>query len=216
MLSTKQLAAIRREYRLALLDEHTIAANPFDQLERWLTEAINAGLPEPTAMVLATVTPEGSPAARVVLLKGIEDGKLHFYTNIESPKGQQIAAHPRVALVFYWAELERQVRIEGIATLLDRDTVAAYFATRPRPAQIGAWASRQSSPLPSRQVLEEAVARYTEQFATTEHIPPPPWWGGYAVEPVMFEFWQGRESRLHDRFRYDRTTDGWVRQRLSP
>lgn len=216
MSITERLAALRREYRRASLDERSIAEDPLVQLEQWLQEAIEAELPEPTAMVLATVAPEGAPSARVVLLKGIDNGMLQFYTNIESVKGQHIAAHPSVALLFYWAELERQVRIEGTAHLLDRETVAAYFATRPRAAQLGAWASRQSSRLESRKVLEEAFASYEKQFAGVESIPPPPWWGGYAVEPHAVEFWQGRENRLHDRIRFERTTTGWQRWRLAP
>ncbi len=216
MLTTDQLAAIRREYRFAQLDESSIAADPLAQFQRWLEDAIRAELPEPTAMALATVDANGNPAVRVVLLKGIEDGRLLFYTNIESPKARALAINPAVALLFYWAELERQVRIEGTATLLDRETVAAYFATRPRGAQIGAWASRQSTPLASRAELDEAIARYQHEFATVDQIPPPPWWGGYAVEPRVIEFWQGRENRLHDRFRFERTTAGWSRQRLSP
>lgn len=216
MLRTAQLAAIRREYRLARLDESSLAGDPFEQLQRWLDEAIRAELVEPTAMALATADADGKPTVRMVLLKGIENGRLHFYTNLESPKARAIAANPRVALLFYWAELERQVRIEGIAELLDRRTVEAYFATRPRGAQIGAWASHQSTPLASRETLDEAIAEYERRFADAEQIPPPPWWGGYAVEPHAFEFWQGRENRLHDRFRYERTTTGWSRQRLSP
>ncbi|MCX7930301.1 MAG: pyridoxamine 5'-phosphate oxidase [Chlorobi bacterium] len=216
MLTSERIAAIRREYRLAILDESSIAADPIEQLVHWLEEALHAEVPESTAMVLATADASGAPSARVVLLKGIENGRLHFYTNLESPKARDIAANPRVALLFYWAELERQVRIEGIAALLDHETVAEYFATRPRGAQIGAWASRQSAFLSSRQELEESVARYEHQFADTEQIPPPPWWGGYAVEPHAFEFWQGRQNRLHDRFRFERTTMGWSRQRLSP
>lgn len=216
MSIAEQLAALRREYRRAMLDERSIAGDPLVQLEKWLQEAIEAELPEPTAMVLATVTPEGAPSARIVLLKGIDNGRLQFYTNIESAKGRHLASHPAVALLFYWAELERQVRIEGIAHLLDRETVAAYFATRPRAAQIGAWASRQSSHVESRAALEGAFARYEEQFADVASIPPPPWWGGYAVEPHVFEFWQGRENRLHDRIRFDRTTRGWQHYRLAP
>ncbi|MCX8050673.1 MAG: pyridoxamine 5'-phosphate oxidase [Chlorobi bacterium] len=216
MLRSAQLAAIRREYRLARLDESSLAGDPFEQLQRWLDEAIRAELVEPTAMALATADADGKPTVRMVLLKGIENGRLHFYTNLESPKARAIAANPRVALLFYWAELERQVRIEGIAELLDRRTVEAYFATRPRGAQIGAWASRQSAPLSSRETLDEAIAEYERRFADAEQISPPPWWGGYAVEPHAFEFWQGRENRLHDRFRYERTTTGWSRQRLSP
>jgi pyridoxamine 5'-phosphate oxidase len=216
MTTSAHLAAIRREYRSATLDESTIAADPIEQLQRWLDDAIRAEVPEPTAMALATATPDGKPSVRMVLLKGIDNGMLHFYTNLESSKSRAIAANPHVALVLFWAELERQVRIEGIAHLLDRQTVEQYFATRPRGAQIGAWASRQSSPLSSRAELEQAVATYEQTFATSESIPVPPWWGGYAVEPHAIEFWQGRESRLHDRFRYERTTTGWTRQRLSP
>ncbi|GIV55144.1 MAG: pyridoxine/pyridoxamine 5'-phosphate oxidase [Candidatus Kapaibacterium sp.] len=214
MLTSDQLAAIRREYRSARLDESTIAADPIEQLQCWLEDAIRAAVPEPTAMALATA--DGNPTVRMVLLKGIENGCLQFYTNIESAKARAIAVNPNVALLFYWAELERQVRIEGRAQLLDRETVAAYFALRPRGAQIGAWASRQSTPLSSRAELEEAVAQIENQFAGIEQIPPPPWWGGYAVEPRVVEFWQGRENRLHDRFRFERTTTGWLRQRLAP
>lgn len=216
MISHEQLMQLRREYKRAVLDEHTLTDDPLEQLERWLAEAIAAQLPEPNAMVLTTVSAGGMPSARVVLLKGIENGALHFYTNIESRKGHDIAANNRVALLFYWAELERQVRIEGTAELLDRNTVATYFATRPRLARLAAWASRQSTPLASRSELEQALRQYEQQFAGEEHIPVPPWWGGYRVLPLAAEFWQGRENRLHDRFRYERATTGWQRQRLSP
>ncbi len=216
MLTADKLAATRREYRRDFLDESTIADDPLELLERWLSQAIEADLPEPNAMALATADEKGAPSVRMVLLKGITEGELHFYTNIESRKGKEIAANPQVALLFYWAELERQIRIEGHARLLDRETVAAYFETRPRAAQLGAWASRQSEPLESRTQLEDALSEYATRFADTPSVPPPPWWGGYAVRPHAFEFWQGRESRLHDRFRYERTTDGWRCMRLAP
>lgn len=216
MLSPDQLAALRREYRNAVLDERSIADDPLVQLERWLGEAIAANLPEPNAMVLATADEHGAPSARMMLLKGILDGELQFYTNLESRKGREIAVNPQVALLFYWPELERQVRIEGRARLLDRDTVAAYFATRPRAAQLGAWASRQSTPLESRAQLEDAFEQYAAQLLSSDSIPVPPWWGGYAVRPHAFEFWQGRENRLHDRIRYEWITTGWRRLQLAP
>jgi pyridoxamine 5'-phosphate oxidase len=211
-----KVSDVRREYALAGLSEQDLAADPIAQLRAWLDEA-RAVLPEEfTAMVLATADADGRPAARVVLLKGIDERGLVFYTHYDSDKGRQLAANPRAALLFYWAPLDRQVRIEGTVEKTSREESESYFASRPRGSQLGAWASPQSRPLTGREELERQVAAAAERFADGD-VPLPEGWGGFRVRPEVVELWQGRPSRLHDRLRYVRDPEGgWRIERLAP
>jgi pyridoxamine 5'-phosphate oxidase len=209
------LAELRSEYLLAELDEHGVDADPFRQFSAWFHDALAAGLPEPNAMTLATVDAAGDPAARIVLLKNMDGCGFTFYTNRDSGKGRELAAHPRAALVFLWIELERQVRIEGSVEHVADQEADAYFASRPRLSRIGAWASPQSAPVPDRAALEQRFAEFDRRFPGDE-VPRPPNWGGYRVVPTQFEFWQGRRSRLHDRIAYTRDQARWKIVRLAP
>lgn len=210
------LADLRKEYTQQSLERADVLPDPIGQFERWFEEAQQAQIHEPNAMHLATVSAEGYPNARVVLLKGIEDGCFLFYTNYASRKGQNIRQQPRVALTFFWPELERQVRIEGAATQLSDERSTAYFRSRPRGSQLGAWVSPQSEVIADRSVLTERQQELAERFAD-QPIPRPDHWGGYAVRPHTVEFWQGRPSRLHDRLRYQRQeNNAWIIERLAP
>lgn len=210
------LAEIRREYAETPLEEAAVAADPIEQFRRWMDDALRAELLEPTACVLATASKDGSPNARAVLLKGVDAGGFVFYTNYRSTKARELEENPRAALVFYWAELERQVILRGSVTRTSREEADRYFATRPRGSQIGAWASPQSEVIPSRAVLEERVRAMDERFRG-EVVPRPEHWGGYRLTPQTVEFWKGRRDRLHDRLRYTRRADGgWVLERLAP
>lgn len=209
------IASLRREYAREQLDESHVASDPFVQFQRWFSEALKAEVLEPNAMTLATVGNDGCPSARIVLLKNVDHGFV-FYTNYQSRKGKQLAEHPRAALLFFWAELERQVRIEGVVETVSREESQAYFQTRPFGSKIGAWASAQSAELKDRQQLELVEAALRERHADG-NVPLPPFWGGYRLIPSMIEFWQGRPSRLHDRLEYQRVQDGtWRLRRLSP
>lgn len=205
------LASLRAEYTAAGLTEGDLAADPVTMFRRWFTDA--AHLDEPNAMVLSTVAPDGSPSSRIVLLKGLQDDSFVFFTNGSSRKGVELAANPHCALLFPWHGLQRQVRVEGEATPLSRAAVAAYFATRPRGAQLGAHASPQSAVV----TPEELQQRYAAaEAAFPDEVPPPDGWGGYAVRPEVVEFWQGRANRMHDRLRYRRDDGDWVIERLAP
>lgn len=209
------LRALRHEYAARGLDEVDLDPDPLVVFRRWFDEAVASGLDEPNAMVVATVDEDGRPSVRTVLLKGLEDGGFVFYTNHGSRKGRALAAEPRVALLFPWHPLERQVRVEGTAELLPRAEVEAYFAVRPRGSQLGAHASAQSEPVADRAALEAAYAAAAREFEGRE-VTPPEQWGGYRVHPEVVELWQGRPSRLHDRFEYRRSGDDWSVQRLQP
>jgi pyridoxamine 5'-phosphate oxidase len=215
MTATKDIAHLRRSYERAELDEAHAASVPQKQFEHWLQEAIAAEVPEPTAMTLATVGADGRPSTRVVLLKACDSHGLVFYTNYRSRKARDLAAHPQAALQFYWADMERVVRIEGRVEMTSEQESDAYFRTRPLDSRIGAWASPQSQVISSRVVLVTEAARFGAKFLLNP--PRPPHWGGYRLIPDTFEFWQGRKSRLHDRLRYTLQPDGtWLRERLAP
>lgn len=209
------LANERRDYGRGSLEQGDLLADPLRQLSRWYEQAVEAGVPEPNAMTLATATAMGTPSARIVLLKGVDERGLVFFTNYRSQKGRELGANPQAALLFFWHPLERQVRSSGHVEQVDPAESDAYFATRPRESQLGAWASAQSAVLGGRAELDRAVEEATARFADGP-VPRPPHWGGYRLLPVEMEFWQGRESRLHDRFRYARRGDHWVIERLSP
>jgi pyridoxamine 5'-phosphate oxidase len=211
---TTDLAQLRVDYRRAALSEHEASPDPHDQFARWLDEAVRAAVPEPNAMTLATVDADGRPSGRVVLLKSFDARGFVFHTNYESRKGRDLAGNPAVSLLFFWPELERQVRIDGTATRVPAEESDAYFALRPHASQVGAWASPQSTPIPDRAWLEEQVAAAEARFAAG--VPRPPNWGGVRVVPDRFEFWQGRPSRLHDRLVYSREGERWTIGRLAP
>lgn len=205
----------RREYQRAQLDESIVSPDPFTEFTQWLEEAVNAKVHEPEAMTLATATPDGVPSARMVLLRGFDHRGFVFYTDYRSQKGVELERNPRAALVFHWPELERQVRITGQVSPTNRVESEAYFRTRPRGSRIGAWASHQSQIIPNRRQLDDRVADLESRYPG-EEIPLPPYWGGFRLTPTSIEFWQGRESRLHDRLRYVRDGERWRIERLSP
>jgi pyridoxamine 5'-phosphate oxidase len=207
------VGSLRREYRGEPLTEDRASANPFEQFARWFEQA-RATETDPTAMTLATATADGRPSARMVLLKGFDARGFVFYTNFESRKADELDDTHRAALLFYWGSLERQVRIEGSVVRVADDEADAYFASRPLESRWSATASPQSRVLESRSGLEAEVARVRAQYGET--VPRPAFWGGYRVVPDAFEFWQGRENRLHDRLAYAQASDGWRRTRLAP
>ena len=209
------IESFRREYLAAGLRREDLDASPFGQFERWLQQAVAAGLKDPTAMSLGTVGEGGQPWQRLVLLKQADERGFVFYTNLESRKARHIAENPQVCLLFPWNEIERQVIVAGMASRVSAAESLKYFLSRPRQSQLAAWASAQSRPLSSRVLLEEQFARMKQKFGDGE-VPLPAFWGGYRVVPEAFEFWQGRPNRLHDRFGYSREGDAWRIERLAP
>ncbi len=211
----RNVADLRKEYTRAGLSESDVNPEPVEQFRRWFEEALAADLHEPNAMIVATASPDGLPSARVVLLKGFDDRGFVFYTNYEGRKGRELEENPRAALLFYWGELERQVRIEGTASRVSEEESDAYYAGRPRGSRLGALASEQSRVVGSREVLEGRIRTLEAEYEGRD-VPRPAFWGGYRVEPEAMEFWQGRENRLHDRLVYRRGDGGWKMERLQP
>lgn len=214
-MSNQKISDIRKEYNLKQLNKNEVSPNPFMQFDQWLNEAINAECNEPTAMTLATSTFDGKPSARVLLLKDFSKDGFTFFTNYESKKGKQILQNPYGAIVFFWPELERQVRIEGIIKKVSDSISDKYFQTRPQKSKIGAWASPQSQVIPNRKYLENLKSDYQEEFSRRT-ISRPPNWGGYSLLPNLFEYWQGRPNRLHDRIQYTLQNEEWIIERLAP
>jgi pyridoxamine 5'-phosphate oxidase len=212
----QDLAQIRKDYRLHTLDEKSINASPFKQFETWFNEALTANVLEPNAMTLATVSTNNRPSARIVLLKGFADQGFTFYTNYQSSKGKDLVENPYCSLSFFWPELERQVRIEGVSERVPAAESDAYFNSRPRESRLGAWASPQSSVIASREILEERYKLLETKLAGEKLIKRPTQWGGYLVKPILIEFWQGRPSRLHDRILYTLVEGSWKLSRLAP
>jgi pyridoxamine 5'-phosphate oxidase len=210
------LAALRRSYAARGLSAADVAPEPWVQLAAWLSDAVSAGLTESNAMVLSTVDPHGSPHARTVLLKGLDERGLVFFTNYTSRKGRELQAHPAASLLFPWYDLERQVEVTGAVRRVAPTESEAYFATRPRPSRLGAWASRQSEVVSSRAELERRFAELSERWPEGTAVPVPDFWGGFRLTPATVELWQGRPNRLHDRLRYRREGSGWVVERLAP
>jgi pyridoxamine 5'-phosphate oxidase len=215
-------ARLREDYSQGGLHEDDLEAEPTAMFRRWLDDAVTARLPEPNAMVLSTVSDDGRPSSRMVLLKGLDEWGFVFFSNLLSRKGIELAGNPACSLLFPWHPLERQVRVEGVASQLLREDVGVYFSGRPRGAQLGAWASHQSSQVAGREELEAAYAAAETRYPDSIEVPVPPEWGGYVVRPTAVEFWQGRRDRLHDRLVYRRrddgseATEGWTTERLSP
>jgi pyridoxamine 5'-phosphate oxidase len=216
MQTSRDLAAIRKDYRLQSLLEQDVDTNPVKQFEKWLQQAMDSGIEEPNAMTLATSTTTGKPSARIVLLKGIKENGFVFFTNYNSKKGKQIHDNPWASLVFFWKELERQVIIEGEIKKTSEKESDEYFAKRPLESRIGAWSSPQSKVIQSREVLEKNVSYYTDKYQS-QNVPRPPHWGGYILIPTLIEFWQGGAGRLHDRLQYSlNDSNSWVIERLAP
>ncbi len=211
----RSIADIRTDYKLRSLDEADVTTEPIEQFTRWWDEAVNSHIDEVNAMVLATANSAGIPSARVVLLKGYSEQGFVFFTNYDSQKGKELADNPHAALVFFWKELERQVRIEGIIEKTGAAESDTYFLSRPEGSRIGAWASPQSAVIANRQVIENKFLLYEEKFSK-EPVSRPPYWGGYILKPSLIEFWQGRTSRLHDRIQYSLVDNHWKIVRLAP
>ncbi len=215
-MPSSSIADLRREYRLQTLDQSAVSPDPIEQFSRWWQDVMTSELSEPNGMTLATATPTGKPSARIVLLKSFDQRGFVFYSNYESRKGQDLAHNPQAALVFWWDPLERQVRIEGTVKQVDPSESDAYFQSRPRGSQIGAWASNQSQEVSGRETLEQRYRELDQAHAAQDTLPRPSHWGGYRLVPTLIEFWQGRPSRLHDRICYIKSGEQWILKRLSP
>ena len=211
----KDLANLRQEYAAATFDETVAHPLPFVQFGQWFDQALESGITEPNAMTLASIDQDGKPRARVVLLKTLDEAGFVFFTNYQSDKGRQLDARPYASLVFLWLELQRQIRVEGKVEKVSDEESDAYFSVRPKSSQIGAWASPQSREIPNRKFLEESYMKFEKKYRDSL-VPRPPHWGGYRLIPERIEFWQGRESRLHDRLVYERILGQWTIKRLAP
>jgi pyridoxamine 5'-phosphate oxidase len=210
------LAELHENYKRDRLDERNCDSNPIEQFARWFEQAKSIDIKEPNAMTLSTAAPDGRPSARIVLLKELDDGFV-FYTNYKSRKSAELKANPFAALTFFWVELERQVRVEGVVNPVSRDRSIDYFRTRPRGSKLGAWVSEQSKVVANRQAIEDKMAQIEARFARTEDVPTPEFWGGFRLVPDLIEFWQGRPNRLHDRLQYRRNGESsWLIERLWP
>ncbi|HWA36123.1 MAG TPA: pyridoxamine 5'-phosphate oxidase [Cyclobacteriaceae bacterium] len=212
----QNIGDLRKEYSRATLDTSNVLPDPIEQFEKWFDEALKSGITEPNAMHLATVNEQGKPSSRIVLLKGITKGAFVFYTNYQSKKGNELEKNPACALTFFWPEIERQVRIEGTASRVEPEISDEYFQSRPRGSQIGAWASPQSAVIKDRNILEDRANQIARKFEKEKTLPRPNQWGGYAVDPLLIEFWQGRASRLHDRILFTKVDGAWQIHRLAP
>jgi pyridoxamine 5'-phosphate oxidase len=212
----KPLSDIRKDYSKMTLDTNAVGKDPIVHFEKWFQEAMTSNIPEPNALTLSTVSEDGRPSGRIVLLKGVEKGKFVFYSNYQSQKGKELEKNPACGLTFFWPELERQVRIEGIAFRADSVSSEKYFQSRPRESQVGAWASPQSAIISNREILDERVKKIQEKFKGLKKLPKPNQWGGFEVEPLKIEFWQGRPNRLHDRIVFTKVDDIWQLHRLAP
>lgn len=213
----KDIASIREDYTKGSLSELEVGNNPFNQFKIWFDQAVSAQVMEPNAMVLSTIDSKGFPSSRVVLLKDIKDNGFSFFTNYESQKSLDITKNNKVSILFFWPELQRQVRVDAFVERLNEEDSTEYFQSRPKGSQIGAWASPQSRVIDNREFLDERVAFFEEKFSDLEVLPRPDHWGGFLIKPVKFEFWQGRSSRLHDRIQYESYEGGnWTINRLAP
>lgn len=212
----KDIAAIRADYTKDSLSKQDVNENPFVQFKNWFQHALRAEVVEPNAMVLSTISNDGYPTSRIVLMKDIKADGISFFTNYESQKSIDITNNPKVCVIFFWPELQRQIRIEANAERLDEHESTEYYQSRPKGSQVGAWASPQSQIIPNRQFLEERVDYYEQEFKELDVLPRPAHWGGFLLRPVKFEFWQGRASRLHDRIEYAVENGVWIYNRLAP
>lgn len=212
----RDISDIRTDYTKEVLDETHVDSDPIKQFDSWFQEALKAEVPEPNAMTLSTVSPQGFPSGRILLLKGVTPQGFVFYTNYQSAKGRDLAQNDAGALTFFWPELERQVRIQGNVVKISREDSQAYFHSRPKGSQIGAWVSPQSSVIENRQLLEDRQATLEKKYKGSNSVPLPKQWGGYLLKPFLIEFWQGRPSRLHDRIVYTKEESDWKIQRLAP
>ncbi len=215
-VNNQTIAALREDYRAKTLEIGDVHSDPILQFKDWFQEALDSTIKEANAMTIATVDAAGKPSARIVLLKGFDENGFIFYTNYDSKKGQDLAANPNIAAVFLWKDLERQIRIDGVAKKISRADSLKYYKSRPKGSQIGAWASPQSQIIPDRSILENNAIDLKEKYKASDSLPIPPHWGGYVIQPNLIEFWQGRSSRLHDRICYTLEGEQWKIDRLAP